>query len=133
GARSAGQLCFFATRSRFVPIVPRARSTSSGFTSTSSTSNPEVANACAIPFPIVPPPTTAILRTAAEGPGLCDSVIVVSRASDTLDRHRHRVAAAETQGRETGLLAARLQRVDQRHQHAGSGGADWMPERDRAA
>src|SRR5262245_22203659 len=50
-----------------------------------------------------------------------------------LDGERDRVAAAETQGGETLLLAAILQRIEQRGQDARSGGADRMPEGDRAA
>ncbi len=77
GARSAGHSCFFATRSRLFAIAPSARSTNSGFTSTSSTSKPEVANVCAMPFPMVPPPTTATFLTAADAPSPGVMLVVV--------------------------------------------------------
>ena len=68
----------------------------------------------------------------AEGP------VVAASASgacscDALHRQRHGVAAAQAERGEAGLLAALLQRVEQRDQHARARGADRVPERDRAA
>ena len=79
GARSAGHACFFATRSRLFAMPPRARSTNSGFASTSSTSRPAVANVCAIPLPMVPPPTTATFFTVPAGPpvGVVSDVVIL--------------------------------------------------------
>src|SRR5438034_1115148 len=127
-ACSAGQFCFFATRSRFFVMVPIARSTNSGLASTSSTPNPLVANTWAMPLPITPPPTTATRLTAADGPVATASVIVLivrllrGRAgssvsaligrevrSGALDRQRHGVAAAEAQRREAGLRVPLLE------------------------
>ena len=49
-------------------MVPSARSTTPGLVSTSWTSMFAVANTWAMPFPMVPAPTTATLRSAAAGP-----------------------------------------------------------------
>src|SRR5262245_400512 len=105
-------------------MVAIARCTSSGFTSTSSTSNPAVANTWAIPLPMVPPPTTATRFTADDGPSARTSEATFTlkcallggrpEASHHLHRERHRVAATQTQGGEAGLLAPRRKRVDQR-------------------
>src|ERR1700746_899388 len=60
---SAAVILFFATsRSRFFAIVPSARSRNRCSTSHKTTLNPPRANTCAIPFPIVPAPTTPTVR-----------------------------------------------------------------------
>ena len=43
-----------------------------------------------------------------------------------LDDHRNAHAAADAERRHTFPAASRAQRVDQRRQHAGAAGADWM-------
>lgn len=87
-ALSAGHSCFFATRSRFFAMVASPRSTNSGFTSISSTSRPLVANTCAMPLPIVPPPTTATFFTAADGPLVRCSARVLIRHAPRKERRR---------------------------------------------
>ena len=52
---------FFTCRSRFLEIVAMARSNTSCDTSVIRTSRPPSAQTCAIPFPMVPPPTTVTI------------------------------------------------------------------------
>ena len=80
---------------------PSARSTNSALRRRpASTSKPSVANTCAMPLPIVPPPTTAARRS--------NSPRSLAPRSHALHRERHRVAAAQAQRREAGLRAAVL-------------------------
>src|SRR4029077_15793398 len=53
------------SRSRFFPIVSIPRSRNRGSTSRKITLYPDRANTCAIPFPIVPAPSTATLLISA--------------------------------------------------------------------
>jgi len=56
---SAVTVPFFTCRSKFVRMVASTRSSRPGATSISVVSQPCWANTCAIPFPMVPAPTTA--------------------------------------------------------------------------
>src|SRR5215472_4712859 len=92
-------------------------------------------------MPRVPPVTTATramlsslcpdVRKTNDG-GQCPPSAIVP-ASLPFDAHRDAHAAADAQRGEAFLRVALLHFEEQRHQHAGAGGADRMAERDRAA
>src|SRR5687768_9735973 len=89
----------------------------------------------------LPPPSSACWRSLRSA-SIFDCVVGrpsftrsynTARRLTTLDRHRHRAAAAQAERGQAEPAAARAKRVDQSDEHARAGGADRVAERDRAA
>src|SRR5688572_13391920 len=150
-SRSTGVSRPFSTNLvRLFSMAFRARSSAPAVESTSRTDKPAWVNTWAIPWPIVPAPTTPIRLICidgrmAESRGLWQDAnpavggIVANRrdagneSSDSLDCECDAVAAAEAQCRDAASRGTALHGVNQRRQHARAAGADGVPERDGAA
>ena len=107
-------------------MPPSARSTKRCSTSMRSVSKPRIANICAIPVPIVPPPMTATLLSEGVLPATSAIYIASTASATALPPPRQSVASPATS-------PAVLHRVEERGEHARAARADRMPERDRAA